>query len=710
MGRESMYRLVRRKIHEHAPRTRLGRFTAYLLAVDVFLFVLQKVVALFSWRAAAASGLASWVSFLTFLVLVLGVILGFRWFWDKLLWRLRNRLVVTYVFIGVIPVVLIATIAGGAGYLFAGQFATYLASSDLQTELRTLETANATIASEYAHSSTAHESHRELPALRDQRWADRSVIVWQGSTPTVLQGPAVVREAQRPSWIHENFHGVIFDQGAVYLRVATTVQVNGTALTVVSSEPLDGPRLQQITGELGEVSLTDLSVQTSSQGISINSGGERNTAIRKSPGEKDIRIPSVRGGTLPVASGRVDPEFTFMALFPIVDWSDGQTSTEGLVVHSRASALYGRLFRTLGQLTQVIIYALLGTAVFFAVIELFALFIGLGLTRTITRSVAELYRGTQHVNRGDFSYRIPVRSKDQLAALESSFNSMNESLERLMAEQKEKERLQNELAIAQEVQAQLFPKQHTELESLEVYGICRPARTVSGDYYDFLPLGPDRLGLAVGDISGKGISAALLMATVHSAVRAYEFGRMPATTAHLVVAGGSGSTHVMEMTSGPMHDGEFSPASILTVLNRQLYHSTPSEKYATLFLSSYDAKTRTLLYSNAGHLPPVIIGAKGDLGKLDTPGLVVGLLDGQGYEERSIRLQPGDIFLAYSDGVTEPENEFGEFGEARLIEIVRDHRHLPLAQISELVLAAVREWIGQAEQPDDITLVLARPR
>ncbi len=419
-------------------------------------------------------------------------------------------------------------------------------------------------------------------------------------------------------------------------------------------------------------------------------------------------MPRVTAGSLPPKAAALDPEFSFLSLFPVTDWSDGQKHTEGLIVHSRLSALYGRLFRTLGQLTQVIIYAIAGTAVFFDIIELFALFIGLGLTRTITKSVAELYKGTQHVNRGDFTYRIPVRSKDQLAALETSFNSMNESLERLMAEQKEKQRMENELAIAQEVQAQLFPKQTTQMESLEVFGICQPARTVSGDYYDFLPLGPERLGIAVGDISGKGISAALLMATVHSAVRAYEFGRMPAVTGHLVAAGGS-STHVLEMTSGPPPDA-FSPANVLSVLNRQLYHSTPTEKYATLFLSVYDAHTRTLNFANAGHLPPIIIRKDRSIRRLDTPGLVVGLFDAQNYQEDSVALVPGEIFLAYSDGVTEPENEFGEFGDERLIEIVRDHRHLPLADIAGLVTSAVKEWIGKAEQPDDITIVLARPR
>jgi sigma-B regulation protein RsbU (phosphoserine phosphatase) len=214
----------------------------------------------------------------------------------------------------------------------------------------------------------------------------------------------------------------------------------------------------------------------------------------------------------------------------------------------------------------------------------------------------------------------------------------------------------------------------------------------------------------VGDVSGKGISAALLMATIHSAVRAYEFGRMPAMTAHLVAAGGGADapTQILESRSGS--NGETSPAQVLCLLNRQLYRSTPAEKYATLFLGVYDGRSRTFTYSNAGHLPPIILGHDGTLRRLDTPGLVVGLFDDQGYEERTIDLAPGDIFLAFSDGVTEPENEFGEFGEQRLIEIVRGHRHLPLARISEMVTSAVGDWIGPGEQPDDITIVLARAR
>src|SRR6185437_5648486 len=186
---------------------------------------------------------------------------------------------------------------------------------------------------------------------------------------------------------------------------------------------------------------------------------------------------------------------------------------------------------------------LVALAALFGIIVLIALLIGIRLTRTITYSVANLYKATQHINRGEFDHRIEVKELDQLAALQKSFNSMTESLQRLIIEQKEKERLQSELEIAHEVQAQLFPPAISGTGTLELYGTCQPARTVSGDYYDFLSYGPEQMGIAVGDISGKGISAALLMATIHSAVRAYEQEQLFAVgagSARALATGGQG--------------------------------------------------------------------------------------------------------------------------------------------------------------------------
>jgi sigma-B regulation protein RsbU (phosphoserine phosphatase) len=243
------------------------------------------------------------------------------------------------------------------------------------------------------------------------------------------------------------------------------------------------------------------------------------------------------------------------------------------------------------------------------------------------------------------------------------------------------------------------------LPGLEVHGFCRPARSVSGDYYDFLRLTPDRLALAVGDVSGKGISAALLMATIHSAVRAYSIEGIPALRQVRAVGAGQ-----LSGGSSELPGAEVSPAILLSLLNHQLYHSTPMEKYATLFLGMYDGSERRITFSNAGHLPPLLLAESGTARKLEDGGTVVGLFEEATYDEGSVQLRPGDIFLAYSDGVTEPENEFGEFGEKRLIELVRENRDLPLTRITEIVTAAVDDWIGAAEQPDDVTLVLARAR
>jgi sigma-B regulation protein RsbU (phosphoserine phosphatase) len=215
--------------------------------------------------------------------------------------------------------------------------------------------------------------------------------------------------------------------------------------------------------------------------------------------------------------------------------------------------------------------------------------------------------------------------------------------------------------------------------------------------------------LALGDISGKGISAALLMATVHAFVRAYSL--EPQRTLEPALLGdGTASQSGAQCLTLDLPEGECAPGSLMSTLNYQLYRSTPPEKYATMFLGCYDGVSRTLTYSNAGHLPPVLIRRDGSFEQLEVSGTVVGLFDGISYTESRLPMQAGDIFVAFSDGITEPENEFGEFGEERLMELIRTHREQPLSRISELVTSAVIDWIGGNEQPDDVTLVLARAR
>jgi sigma-B regulation protein RsbU (phosphoserine phosphatase) len=705
------------------PRTRVGRVAFLILALDLALLVLEK--GLSASHVSFASSLGGWVTFLTFVAFLLFSWLTVRLVRDKVLWRLRNRLLVTYGFIGVIPLVLLVTLALTAFYLFAGQFATFVATSGLQSELRSVQAANSAIAHDIAarfELGTTNES-AVLEGLRqsDKAWADRQVWVWlNGKLVLNSTPPNVVAESPKlPAHLRSSFQGIVRDRNRLYVRAADTVPVKSGNLIVISSEPLDEQIFSQLAARLGEITLyaNGLSLHEVDQNKPNQPGNSSPNGVTVSnnngqfvldTSSKESLVPTVTAGTVPPPSRSLDRLVSFATAITVINWETGDTKNPAAIsVQTRLSMLYDRLFEALGEFAPAIEFLLVFMAIAFAVIELAAFVIGVGLTRTITRSVAKLYEATQRINRGDFSHRIVVKSKDQLAALESSFNSMTASLEQLIAEQKEKQRLENELAIAQEVQAQLFPKEISQLESLEVHGFCRPARTVSGDYYDFLALNSHKLTLAVGDISGKGISAALLMATIHSAVRAYSMEAAPATSLPIAVGLGAGSD--MMLASG-LQSTDVSPAAMLSLLNHQLYESTPQEKYATLFLGVYDGSSRTISYSNGGHLPPIIIGADGSIRRLECGGMVVGLFDNLSFDEASAQLRPGDIFLAYSDGVTEPENDFGEFGEERLIDLVRENQHYPLQRITEIVTAAVDDWIGANEQPDDITLVLARPR
>ena len=408
----------------------------------------------------------------------------------------------------------------------------------------------------------------------------------------------------------------------------------------------------------------------------------------------------------------------FTSTESVTDWETGNLDSVLIAVQSRPSLLYNQLFGASlsGIITSVLRIAIFLLCLLFLIIELLALWMAIRLSRTITASVADLYRATQHIDRGDFNFRIGVTRNDQLAELSRSFNTMSGSLQRLLEEQKVKERLQNEISIAQEVQANLFPLHAHGITGLDLHGVCRPARSVSGDYYDFLIFHEEAhdgmvsrketgVGIAIGDISGKGISAALLMATLHSAVRAYRFASEELVYSESSVAGLMSSRE----DRGGDHDELFqSPGRILSLLNRHLYRSTQPEKYATLFLSHYNAISSKLTYSNAGQLPPLVLSRDNSIRRLDKGGTVVGLMDGMHYEEDSFIMQSGDILVAYSDGVTEPENDFGEFGEERLMEVVARYRDQPLHVISTQVMLALDAWIGAEEQPDDITLVLAR--
>src|SRR6202140_329476 len=496
------------------PEGRMARLAFYLAAMATVLFALQQFLRLFvpTW----GDPLGGWIDFLAFLAIVLFCILSFRWLKRRGRGRLRNLLIVTYVFIGVIPAVLLVAMALITLYGLAGQFAVFVVTSEIDSQLRSLEAANAAVCNELAArlergDNPASESLAGL-RKRDPAWSRRQVCAWYGDKPLPLCNEFKGSSLTIPRFVQGRFRDVVRDGGSLYLRAVTSVPVRSDRLTVVTSEPFDKELVGTIAADLGEITVFPSGVmingpaaKTAGSSASVtppgNSGGvassnEQGAAVQTTqpvsqPSVSQTRVSqsTFTVGSVPFPAGNFDLEIPLAGTsLSALDWNTGKPERMVLVrVRTRPSTLYSDLFAALGEFVQGVAYILLGVGIFFAIIELIALIIGTRMTRTVTAAVAQLHDATKHVDRGDFSHRIPVKSSDQLADLAISFNSMTASIEKLILEQKEKQRLENELSIAQEVQAQLFPRQVSELESLEVQGFGRPARTVSGDYYDFLP-------------------------------------------------------------------------------------------------------------------------------------------------------------------------------------------------------------------------------
>ena len=723
--------LVYRRLRREPPHSKLHR-TAFWLVILYLLLGLGRLLS-GTWGET--------FSLLGFLVLcaliVCCVPLAWRWIVSRLLWKVSNRLIVTYLLMGLAPVVLFATLALVAAYVFSGQFATFAAKAEMNRELARIAADNRAFVEHVAHDVEANPAADSvsLPDFEEKNGRSQvalEVAAFRDGKPLTLKTTEAVPGdvSEVPGWVKSGFRGLVIGNGKIFLRVVDTRTRGPHTVTVVTSLPLRKENVDQIASGLGTMTiLPSFGVADDDAGIGPDPAAGPGDApdARNSPkvtsGKPPVQITgrnfhhaqteqgSVTGGVLPPPAHFFDLPVDFVTPLPTTIWLNGKAHNALLHVDSRPSLLYQRLFEAALQVGTFIQDALISIAIFFALLELIAFVMAIRLNRTITRSISDLYIATQQIDSGNLSHRIEVNRHDQLAALSTSFNGMSASLERLLETQREKERLQNELEIAQEVQANLFPRGNIALPMLELHGVCKPARSVSGDYYDFLLFGPTSLGLALGDISGKGISAALLMATLHSAVRAYRF-----AGEELITVGTdammSPSFQMVKKGIEEVNCGELfeSPSKVLALLNRHLYRSTQPEKYATLFLAHYEGNGNRLTYSNGGQLPPLVLRGDSSVTRLDCGGTVVGLMDGMDYEQGTVFLNDGDIVVAYSDGVTEPENEFGDFGEERLLEVVSRNRHLSLGAISDQVMQALRSWIGDQEQPDDITLVLARQR
>ncbi|MFZ0640849.1 MAG: SpoIIE family protein phosphatase [Candidatus Acidiferrales bacterium] len=649
-----------------------------------------------AWTTPLGRVLSFMKGWLVILFLVaLGVILvrSAQWVRRRLLWGLRNRLVVAYVFIAVVPVVLLLTMAGVFAYLLYFQLGAHLLNDDLDARIAS----TASVADTLARTLQSEQASRTAATLSDVL-AGPGASALLASARQSLPGLEVhtpptetaIATNARPA---KSFSGLVQSSGTLWIEAVVPGHFASGPHAGSRSELRSEPQseegelfvrvpvttvlLQGLAPDLGPVQLTIFRPATpSDQPAEIfNFNGQRLV--------RSAQISSVR--PLPPKHGWYDFEISGgSTLDAVLAEKDHPTASIVPVIAAFSMRLWHlnhRLFASLGALGDPLVIALILIGIFFLALEVAALVTGIVLTRTITIAVDDLYEATRHVRQGDFRHRIYVRNRDQLGVLAESFNAMTGSIVELIEEQRIRHRLENELSIAREVQTQLFPRELPSLPGLELAAVCRAARVVSGDYYDFLKLGDTGLGLAIADISGKGISAALLMASLQAALRGQA-----------------------------ILDGHRTTSQVVEILNRHLFLNTSDDRYATLFYAEYDAPSRTLRYTNAGHCAPFFVSGT-NVKKLDEGGTVVGLFDHADYSQGLIHADPGALLVAFSDGLLEPENVYGEeFGTARLVAEVLRLRDIPAERLAEGLLSSVEQWAGTPEQADDMTVIVARFR
>jgi sigma-B regulation protein RsbU (phosphoserine phosphatase) len=636
----------------------------------------------------------------------------------RLLWRVRRKLIISYIFIGFVPAFLIIGFFLLGGVLLFSNFSSYL----IQSRFLALVDRAASIA-----STTAAEIQlaggRDAESILSRRqtaiaaeFPGASLAVVPMTRPCAAAGGAV-RDSRIttagpwshvdppsavPDWIRcEGFAGLVTyerDEESARQPAAPAGQPADVNLAIVGvpTHALVRALAFPDSRAPGYAVIVDLLVNERVKQQMREDTGAELTGLQRL---LTTDVPPLRRRAddpdEPPAAASAGLTFTppSAAFLEYVDWATGRRGGELMAsmqisvgeIYQRISA-GGARARNFGQFLFLLL-AVIG--MLFLIIQGAALVTGLALARSITGAVHELFEGTERVRQGDFTHKIAVVEKDQLGELSESFNSMTASIEDLLRQAAEKKRLEEELRIAHEIQMSLLPQGPLQMPGLSVTALCVPAREVGGDYYDFLPLDDHRVGVLIADVSGKGTSAALYMAELKG----------------------------LMLSLSRIHS---SPRELLITANRIIAKHLDARSFITMTYAVIDLQRRTMTYARAGHTPLIYVPSRANDGStaariLAPDGLVLGLKidDGQTFErildEETIPLQSGDLYLFFTDGISEAMNASDDcFGETRLGRLVEEHGHLPPDQLRERVLREIESFVGDAPQHDDMTMILLK--
>ena len=607
----------------------------------------------------------------------------------RLLWRVRRKLIISYIFIGVVPALLIISFFMLGAWVISTNVSAYLFRRGYDDVA-----ADAKLAAQGAATEIARDPRNAAATIaRVQKTTSQQYPrISMTYIPSATIGPDAARSGRWdhvppprtiPDWLGERSDGWSGTVSAapdsatepelVVRAVAPSVDATRRLGFVVADVPMDAEMLDKLYDATG-VKAGSIRLRAGSS-ASIALGGD--TAARKT--ESDGFSLFGRG----------------VAFLDATDWNTRDLRQATVSLTYRLSDLYKRLSRAQSAqisgiaLGDAILVALVVIAALFLVIEIAALVMGLALARSITSSIHELFMGTERVRHGDFTHRIDIPTKDQLGELADSFNQMTGSIENLLLTAAEKKRLEEELRIARQIQMSLLPRGPLDVAGLTITALCVPAREVGGDYYDFFPLGGGRLGVLIADVSGKGTSAALYMAELKG----------------------------LMLSLSEIYQ---SPRKLLLEVNRIISENLDSRSFITMTYAVIDVPQQVMTFARAGHCPMIYLPAPGvgiPGARVLTPsGMVLGLrIDGAAekfdelLEEDHIDLATGDVIVMYTDGITEAMNaESDLFGEPRLGRIVEEHGHLESGELRERILREIEAFVGGADQHDDMTMILLK--
>src|SRR5713226_9511782 len=588
------------------PRRGGRLFVAWLVALGVILGAewLRHVLS----RVSASIGLITFVEFLAWLILIALTLFGFalavRWLMRALFWRVGRRLFLSYLLIGLMPFFLFAILLLTIGYMIAGVMSHAALRGERQASLGQMES------SALEYGLTGKKPADALPSLE-------------------IYDTAAASGEKLPGWLKETtFSGMAWrDSNPLLVASRQFPRAGAPARTVVFVQPIDKAWIGQLQERDGMI-------------IRIGRETERRRGERKGVNAKagdkdieDINLKSDDSDMENVLMSSIGRKIIWGDLTSLNDWNSGASDDEHqlftLIINPVSSLFQFYFGAGSDRYVKILFNVIASLAVTLMFIYFMAALFASVLIYSITRAVNRIEKGTKAVERGDFSYRIGMKPHNQLGEMAQSFDRMTESIATLLTNVAEKERLQSEIEIAATIQRNLLPKEGPQFRGVSFSAHFEPTASIGGDYYDVFNLDKSHLAVAIGDVSGHGLSTGLVMAMVKAAI----------TT--LVEEGAD-------------------EVSLFERLNDLVHRSTERRAFMTLAFTIFDLERRVIRHTNAGHRYPYLLRQGEAPTAIEVPSLPLGVRANVTTRTVEVKLEEGDSIVYLSDGIVEAQDPNGD--------------------------------------------------